>query len=104
MAVSIKPEDYIWERITETPKPTPTPTIQPAPPVPEPAPTPATPSLPKFIPSRTPVSADELLKNLENYYSEVRKIPNWEVLLEAENLAKKEARRLARREARRKAA
>ena len=102
MAVSIKPKDYIWERIAETPAPTQTPTIQPAPSVPEPAP-PVTPSLPKMVISPVPISYEELRANIMEYHDKLLRVPNWQALLEAENRVRKEARKLARRE-RKKAA
>jgi hypothetical protein len=48
--------------------------------------------------SATPISAEQLLENLQNYYTAMEKIPNWQVLLEAENLVRKQARIAARRE------
>jgi hypothetical protein len=88
-SLNVKFADYIWYPAAEAPVETPV--------VPAPAPLP-TPTLPKFKPSPTLISADELLKNLENHYAQMQKIPNWQALLEAENLAKKQARIAARRE------
>ncbi len=94
-SVNVKFADYIWYPVAEAPVETPV--------VPAPALLPTS-ALPKFKPSPTPISGDELLKNLENHYAEMQKIPNCQVLLEAENLARKQARIAERRQRRSKAA
>ena len=74
--------DYEWTPIEKVPaKPAPTePTPNGAPVVVPPKPT--LPTM-KIVPK--PISADELIKNLESYYAEMQKVPNWEELLAEEN-------------------
>jgi len=105
-SLNMKFSDYEWTPVAEAPLetlakparrsvPGPTPTVGPLPL--------ATPKLPtmKIVPG--PISAEELVKNLNAYWDAVTKIPDWQTLLDAENLAKKKARKAARRE-RKKAA
>src|SRR5438128_4630700 len=93
LAVDVKPEDFEWTPVPARPIPDPTPVLaKPA----EPPPT--TPALPKMKISASPISYDELRANIFEYHDALVRVPNWQVLLEAQNLAKKQARIAARRE------
>jgi hypothetical protein len=105
-SLNVKFSDFEWSPVAEMPKPTQTPAepeTHTVPPVVVP-PAPATPALPRMKISPTPISAEELAKNLNGYYSELEKVPGWQELLAEENRKTKEARSEARRAARRKAA
>jgi hypothetical protein len=45
-----------------------------------------------------PIGADEPVKNLNSYYSELEKVPGWQTLLAEHSRKTKEARIAARRE------
>jgi hypothetical protein len=57
---------------------------------------PTPPSLPRMKISATPISAEELVKNLSDYYAQMERVPGWQELLAEENRKTKEAIRLAR--------
>ncbi len=101
-SLNVKFSDFEWSPVAEIPEPTQTPAKPTPPPVVVP-PAPATPALPRMKISATPIGADELVKNLNSYYSELEKIPGWQTLLAEESRKIKKASIAARRE-RKKAA